>query len=183
VILCEGSTEVGALQRWWTDTAAVGLPSPEAAHIPIVGVGGHSSFGAYVEYLDAFGIPWAIIADGPALRPGSNLAKQLRNLGHLDAADPDPAADFEQLLPYWRAARVFTVAHTFGDDGSKAGEFEALLRRVDPQLLASVQAELGAHKKPQVGAVFAMEHPTPPVEVTELYRSIMECFGHTASLP
>jgi len=79
VILCEGATEVGALPRWWQAARSFGLRDPEMANIAVVDVGGHRGFGAYVRYLDAFGIPWAIVADGPALRgaarcPGSSLS-------------------------------------------------------------------------------------------------------------
>jgi hypothetical protein len=39
-------------------------------------------------------------------------------------------------------------------------KFEALRNRVDAALLAKVQDVVGASKKPQVGALFAAEHPT-----------------------
>jgi len=177
VILCEGSTEVGALQRWWSHPARPGLPSPEEANIPIISVGGDSGFGAYIEYLDAFGVPWAIVTDGPALRPTSKLAKQLRNHKHLPAPEPGSEDDFERWRTYWQSAGVFSFADQFGDDGTKAGEFEALLNRVDAVSLAKVQGVVGVSKKPQVGTLFAAEHPTPPSEVLALYESIMRWFG------
>ncbi len=177
VILCEGSTEVGALQRWWSHTASLGLPSLEEANIPLIGVGGDKGFGAYIEYLEAFGVPWAIVTDGPALRWTSTLAKQLRNRKLLPAPEPNSEDDFEQWRTYWQSAGAFTFADQFGDDGSKAGEFEALLERVDAALLAEVQDVTGTGKKPQVGALFAADHPTPPSEVFALYESIIGWFG------
>jgi hypothetical protein len=89
VILCEGPTEVGALPRWWRGTSGLKLRDPEAANIPIVSVGGDKWFRAYVRYLDDFGAPWAIVADGPALRRNSAPAKRLGNLKHRPRRQPN----------------------------------------------------------------------------------------------
>lgn len=176
VILCEGPTELGALPRWWRDTASIGLRDPEAGNIAIISVGGDAGFGAYVRYLDAFGVPWAIVADGPALRHNSKLAKQLGNLGHKPRTQPRDLDDFTLWRRYWQRAGVFTVAQQFGDDGSKSGEFEAFLGRVDQALLTRAQAEVGERNKPLVGAYFAAEHQQPPREVLELYKMIARRF-------
>jgi hypothetical protein len=173
VILCEGPTEVGALGKWWRNTSNLQLPTPEAANIPLVSVNGDNGFGGYIEYLDAFGIPWAAIADGPALRPGSVLAKQLRDHGHEPSVRRPDSSDFAEWRAYWAATGVFALADQFGDDGNKQGEFEAFLQRVDAGLLASVQAEIGHRSKPQLGALLAAGHPAMPAEVAELYRAIM----------
>ena len=119
VILCEGPTEVGALPRWWRDTSSLKLRDPEAANIPIISVGGDRGFGAYVRYLDAFGVPWAIVADGPALRRNSSLAKQLGPLKHLPRRQPIDDDDFARWRAYWQRAGVFTLASQFGDDGKQ----------------------------------------------------------------
>jgi hypothetical protein len=182
VILCEGPTEVGALTRWWSDTTTIRLRDPEAANIPVISVGGDSGFGAYVRYLDAFGIPWAIVADGPALRRNSHLAKQLRTLKHMPGKPPRDDDDFVQWRRYWQRAGVFTVAEQFGDDGKKGGEFEEFLRRVDQGLLVQAGAAVGEKNKPLVGAYFATEHPKPPAETLELYKKIARRFPHVVKL-
>ena len=121
--------------------------------------------------------PWVAIADGPALRPGSKLAQQLRRLGHL-SEDARPAIDdFEHWQSLWETSGIFTLADGFGGDPSKSGEFEALLEQIDATLLERVRAEIGPKSKPQIGAVFASEHPTPPAQVTALYQKIMHRFG------
>lgn len=178
VILCEGPTEIGALRRWWRDTTGIGLRDPESANIAIISVDGDAGFGTYVRYLDAFGIPWAIVADGPALRHNSKLAKQLANLKHKPRNPPADSADFALWRRYWQRAGVFTVARQFGDDGSKSGEFEAFLERVDPALMAQARAEAGQGSKPLVGAYFAAEYPKPPREITDLYKAITRRFPH-----
>jgi hypothetical protein len=178
VILCEGPTELGALPRWWRDTTSIGLRDPEAANVAIVSVGGDAGFGAYVRYLDAFGVPWAIVADGPALRYNSKLAKQLSNLSHRPRRQPSDQDDFAQWRKYWQRAGVFTLAGEFGDDGKKGGEFEAFLARIDQDLLAQAQAEVGEKNKPLVGAYFATEHPHPPREILDLYKAIARRFPH-----
>ena len=178
VILCEGPTELGALPRWWRDTAGINLRDPEAANIAIVSVGGDAGFGAYVRYLDAFGVPWAIVADGPALRQDSKLAKQLANLGYKPRNQPRDRNNFRAWRKYWQGAGVFTVAEEFGDDGSKGGEFEAFLGRVDQYLLTRATAEIGEKNKPIIGAYFAAEHPESPREILEMYKMIARRFPH-----
>jgi hypothetical protein len=171
VILCEGPTEVGALPRWWRESSRINLPDPQSANIPVISVDGDGGFGAYIRYLDAFDIPWAIVADGPTLRPTSKLAKQLRKLGRYPGEQPDEQEGFARWRKFWEDQSVFTLANQFGDDGSKLGEFEAYLERVDQALLGQVQSDVGKHK-PRVGACFAASHPEPPAEVLDLYGKI-----------
>jgi hypothetical protein len=171
VILCEGLTEVGALRQWWRDTSSLDLPSPEAVNTPILSVNGDSSFGPLIEYLDMFGIPWAAVVDGPALRPTSHLAKQMRKLNHQPSANQPDDDDFKGWQEYWAREGIFTLADRFGDDGSKGGEFEAFLRSTDSERLVKIHEEIGQQSKPQVGALFAAELP-PPDQVNELYRHI-----------
>ena len=112
------------------------LPGPAAANVSFVTVSGHSGYGRYIRFLDAFAIPWAAVADGSALRKSQKLASDLRELGHWPHV-PEPAdpQDFLQWRDFWEHAGVFTLADQFGDDGSKRGELEALLEQVDPALL------------------------------------------------
>ncbi|MEU5332122.1 TOPRIM nucleotidyl transferase/hydrolase domain-containing protein [Streptomyces asoensis] len=167
VILCEGASETGALGHWW-NAAAQG---PEAANVPLLDVGGQNNFGGYIKYLTAFGIPWAVIADGPALRGTSGLAKQLAKQGLRPPNPPDDANDFTAWANYWKTAGVFTLADQFGDDRSKSGELEAYLRRLDPQILD--QAQRDTTSKPRVGALFAARYPHgTPHEVAALYKSV-----------
>jgi hypothetical protein len=137
--LCQGPTELGALPRWWPDTTSLKVRDPGAANIPVISVGADKGFGAYVRYIDAFGIPWAVVADGPALRRNRALAKQLADLKHLPRRQPDDCDDFTAWRGYWQRAGVFTLADQFGDDGTKGGEFEAFLNRVDQALLAKTR--------------------------------------------
>ncbi|MFE2426991.1 TOPRIM nucleotidyl transferase/hydrolase domain-containing protein [Streptomyces sp. NPDC059373] len=168
VILCEGASETGALGQWWNTATQLG---PEAANVPLLDVGGQNNFGGYINYLTAFGIPWAVIADGPALRDNSALAKQLAKQRLRPPNPPDDANDFTAWTNYWKSAGVFTLADQFGDDGSKAGELEAYLRRLDPQIFD--QAQRDTTSKPRVGALFATRYPhgTPP-EVAALYKNV-----------
>ena len=172
VILCEGQTEIGALPRWWHKARAAGLPGASAANVSFISVSGHSGYGRYIRFLDAFAIPWAAVADGPALRNGQKLPLDLRELGHWPER-PEPAGteDFAQWRSFWEHAGVFTLAGQFGDDGSKRGELEALLEQIDPELLARAIRESGG-SKPRAGAYFAAYHPDPPAAVLGLYKKI-----------
>lgn len=177
VILCEGQTEVGALPRWWHNASAAGLPDPAAANIAFISVLGHSGYGAYLMFLDAFAIPWAIVSDGPALRKGQKLPLDLQKSGHWSEL-PEPADinDFTQWRSFWEQVGVFTLSGQFGDDGSKRGELEALLEQIDPELLARANRETGG-SKPRAGAYFVAYHPDPPDAVLDLFKKIAGYLG------
>jgi hypothetical protein len=159
VVLCEGQTEIGALPRWWRNARTGGLPDPGAASIAFTSVYGHSGYGRYIRFLDAYAIPWVIIADGPALRMGQKLPLDMREYGHWPL-EPEPADihDFTRWRDFWEHSGVFTLASQFGDDGSKSGELEALLHQIDPDMLAQAQKESGGSKS-RAGAYFAASHP------------------------
>jgi len=176
VILCEGPTDAGALRRWWRGAAKVGLPAPGDANIPVISVDGQNNYGPYLRLLHAFGIPWAVVADGPALRRTSQLAKDLDNLGLLPDTLPDDEDDFASCREAWESAGVFSFAVQFGDDHGKGGEFEVFLRDIDEGLFDRIRAELG-RSKPRVGARFAAEHPEPPAAVLEMYTRIASRLG------
>jgi hypothetical protein len=94
----------------------------------------------------------------------------------LPRRPPDDDDDFTAWSAHWQRAGVFTLADQFGDDGTKNGEFEAFLNRVDEALLAETRNRLGDRNKPLVGAYFADKHPQPPREVLELYKQISRRF-------
>jgi energy-coupling factor transporter ATP-binding protein EcfA2 len=178
-VLCEGQTEVGALPRWWNNAHAVGLPDLGITNVSFVGVDGHNGYGAYIRFLDAYGIPWVIVSDGPGLRKGQRLRQDMRELGHWpDVPEPSNDQDFAQWRSFWERAGVFTLATRFGDDGSKSGEFEALLRQIDVELLGKAMTETGK-SKPRAGAYFAAAHPELPDPVRDLFRRIAEYLHFT----
>jgi hypothetical protein len=179
VILCEGLTEVRALPAWWRDTGETGLRDPEASNIPIISVDSHTRFGAYARYLDAFGVPWAIVVDGPALRGSSKMAGQMKEVRRFPSVVPNDPDDFAAWRHSWESVGVFTLAQEFGDEGSKGGEFEAFLREVDKNLLDRIQDEVGRGSKPVAASLFVAEHPEPPEAVLDLYRKIALWFGPT----
>jgi hypothetical protein len=147
----------------------VARPSPEAVNIPILSVNGDSSFGPLIEYLDMFGIPWAAVVDGPALRPTSHLAKQMRKLDHQPSANHDD--DFKGWQEYWAREGIFTLADRFGDDGSKGGEFEAFLRSTDSDRLCQDPQGDRPAEQTTSGCTICRRAP-PPDQVNELYRHI-----------
>ncbi len=119
----------------------------------------------------------AVVVDGPALRGGSDMARQLAGLGRFPGTTPDDPDEFAGWRKCWESVGVFSLAQGFGDDGGKGGEFEAFLRGVDADLLARIQADVGRGGKPVAGALFVAEHPEPPGEVLDLYRKLAEWFG------
>jgi hypothetical protein len=172
-VLCEGATEVSALGTWWESSSN----PPSSANIALIDVGGDKAFGRYIEFLQAFNIPWVIVADGPALHPGSDMHQQLAAQGLIPDAEPDSTrAVFEEWKAFWEGQGVFSMADVFGNDGSQAGEFEAYLKRLNPQLLSQVGRE---RSKPRIGAAFASQHPMPK-DVADLYALIRYRLAPTA---
>src|SRR5260370_33076042 len=108
------------------------------------------------------------------------MPKQLAGPGPFPAPVPADLGEFAGWRKSWESAGVFTVALEFGADGSKGGEFEAFLRRVDEDLLLRVQKEVGRDRKPLVASPFAAEHPEPPEEVLDLYRQGARRLGPAA---
>jgi hypothetical protein len=90
--------------------------------------------------------------------------------------EPGDEQDFIQWREFWERAGVFTLASQFGDDGSKSGELEALLKQVDPELLTQAQRESGGSKS-RAGSYFAACHPEPPAVVLGLCKKITEYLG------
>ncbi|MEU4065892.1 AAA family ATPase [Streptomyces wedmorensis] len=171
VILCEGATELGALGHWWRD-APRDLGDPDGSNITLIDVGGDANFGGYINYLDSFGIPWAVVADGPALKANSKLHRQLKKMDRVAVEAPEENADFATWLAFWNSVGVFTVADTFGTPSDKAGEIEAFLARLDSSLWAKVCEEQTG--KPRQGAAFAAACQPVPEEVEALYRGIRQ---------
>lgn len=172
VVLCEGDTEVGALSHWWSNPTDVDPePTPDAANVALLDVGGHNGFRRYTDLLDAFAIPWVIVCDGPALAPEGPLAKQYAKSARLAPADSTQDRVFADSAAAWRNVGVFTFADQYGNDGTKGGEFERYLKRLNPDRAAEVQ---GSYPKSKVrqGQAFAAEHDCPP-GVTSAWRDIL----------
>lgn len=158
VLLVEGETEVGAFGRWFNDAKVVGGSDKgaEALNLVIISVDGDWNFGPYVSYLEHLQIPWAILADGPALSPDyeHSLSKSLtidpatsRAPTVLVGMKPE-SPEFGHWRSYWLANGVFTVAETFGlkekgekfeGDSEASGEVERFFSILDDELWASVK--------------------------------------------
>lgn len=176
VVLVEGPTEFAALTHWWDDgvSDAYGtLPTPDERNVLLLSVDGHYSFGGFVSLADRLGVPWAILADGPALLPASALAKQLQKMGH---AVPVGEGELAEVRKDWTVIGVHTLAESFGDDGSKSGELEAFFSRVDAEKLEEVQRDVGAKKGIRVGAAFADAVPAP-AEIAALWAQLLDRLG------
>lgn len=162
VILCEGSTELGALGHWWRDGAA-GLDDPQGANIALVDVpvATTTSVAASTTWKRSRfpGRLWPTVPHSG--QPAGS--KQLRKLG---LAPPDRRPDdddaFQVWRVYWNRTGVFTVADTFGGDPGKSGEFEAFLERIDEDLLERTRA-IHRKSKPRIGTAFAAAHPEVPL--------------------
>ncbi|MBQ1052734.1 AAA family ATPase [Micromonospora sp. C51] len=176
VVLFEGATDLAAIRRW-LDGGVVDnngpLPTPDERNVVFLSVDGQTAFGAFADLAERLGVPWAIIADGPAMRPGSRMARKLAKLGK---PVPQSGARLADVREAWAAEGIFTLADEFGDDGSKGGELEVFLERLDERTLCQVRRDVGAHKGARVGAAFADAMAVPP-EVVTLWAALLGTLG------
>jgi energy-coupling factor transporter ATP-binding protein EcfA2 len=168
VVFVEGPTEVDVFEVWLAQADAQDLPTPESAHVVFVSVGGDERFPKFARLLEGLGIPYAIVADGPAFRPGGSLSK-------LPAAPPGGSDDepFDDARERWAVHRVRTLAVQFGigDDKGK-GEIEEFFERVDSETWAKVSNSCGRKDKPLLGYHFAAQVQVPDV-VLGLWRDLL----------
>ncbi|GAA1662542.1 AAA family ATPase [Catellatospora bangladeshensis] len=173
LVIFEGPTDVAAFSRWLADGAMTNdgqrLPSPGERNIAFVAGGGDSTFGSLAGLADELGVPWAIVTDGPAMQPASNLAKQLTKLRRTV---PLGGSTLTDVVNGWAKVGVHTLADQFGADGTKGGEIEAFFQRTDPAALAQAQRDVGNKKSPRVGAAFADAVPIPS-QVVELWAALL----------
>jgi len=183
VVLVEGETELGAFDKWFEDVNSTpdSDRSPESLNLQILSVGGDRLFGPYVAYLEACGIPWAIICDGPVLSPnyqgGSPLVEQLRLVGLLPALTGAPNADgsFEDWKMFWAKHRVHTLADQFGgleaNSKDRSGEIEHFFESRDSTRWLEAKA-MFPKSKVRAGHAFAETVPCPAT-VKEIYLSLV----------
>ncbi|MFC5941700.1 AAA family ATPase [Micromonospora harpali] len=183
VILLEGDTELGVFGAWFADPAATGdsASTPDSLNYLLLVVGSDSAFGAYVSYLNAVHVPWAIICDGPVLSPKykTPLLNQLQQANVNLSDHPDVDAPFANWKSFWVDHGVFTTADQFGgvaNDKDKSGEIEAFLQRADGDLWRQIQAQFGKSKI-RAGLAFAERvnlsaHPDQQREVADIWSAI-----------
>jgi ABC-type molybdenum transport system ATPase subunit/photorepair protein PhrA len=166
-LLVEGDTDLGALGIWLPALASQSnLPSPDSLNLVIAAVGGDASFTVYVNYLEAFGIPWSVLCDGKVLHQdySHSLCKQLPNLP--SDGRPVDKDDLDGWLRYWESVGVFTLAESFDE------EIEATLRRISDTVWAESKKRHG-QSKVRAGRAFA-EKTSPPGRLTEIYSAILK---------
>jgi ABC-type branched-subunit amino acid transport system ATPase component len=168
-ILLEGESDFGALEQWLANGSSTGDPTPHQLNVVLVDVGGDASFGRFATYLDAFGIPWVIVCDGPALNPrrAHSLCGQIGRA--LPALRPTDLEDFSAWRDYWAKHGVYTLAENFNE------EIEQPLERVDPEAWQTAKDKF-PKSKIRAARAFA-ERTDPPERVLEVYRLALEYLG------
>ncbi|MEW1952804.1 AAA family ATPase [Terrabacter sp. NPDC080008] len=177
VVLVEGDTDLGLIEGWTSQPLRVNgreLPPRDSANIALLSVDGATNFPAHAGLLQALQIPFAILADGPALNPDSRPARGLAERG---VNVPIGGKTLGDVRDAWEQSGVFTLADHFGDDGSKSGEIEAFLERVNAGAYKEVRQVTGARKGRVVGAAFASEVLAPEA-FTQLWTRILDFLNH-----
>jgi ABC-type molybdenum transport system ATPase subunit/photorepair protein PhrA len=168
IVLTEGETEFGALPVWWRKSD-LNRP-PESLNLVVFAVTGDTYFETYVRFAEAYDIPWAIVCDGKALKPGTKgVIAQLRRAG----TTPRPpnlaaAATFEDAARAAAQHGVFTLATDWTDN---AEAFEAFLNTAVPRQL-ELATDLVGSSKHRVGRWIALNTECPAA-VARLYRDIV----------
>jgi len=185
VVLLEGDTDYGAFSTWFSSTTVVGSRdnTRDAHNRALIVADSDKNFGAWVSFLRAFGIPWAILCDGPVLSPAreTSLFEQLSQAGVHFGQAPARDAPFAEWKAFWEGNGAFTVADQFGgvtkNDPDKGGEIEAFFSRVDPDRWQAVQQRY-PKSKIRAGYAFAEEinltdHPHRLHELQRLWHAMI----------
>jgi energy-coupling factor transporter ATP-binding protein EcfA2 len=180
VVLVEGGTELGALPEWFGKSATAQRHGPpDALNVTIFSVDGDRSFGTFVDFLHAIGVPWAIISDGSAYRFGTGrrqIFEQVLGSGIDDTilqkavteATSGRAPSFTELREIGERSGIFTLA----DGWDPAVEsFEKFIDTVAPHQLAAAATIVG-RSKPRQGRHIAAATACPPA-VDELYAKLL----------
>ncbi|MFI4993111.1 MAG: ATP-dependent endonuclease [Solirubrobacterales bacterium] len=173
-LLVEGDTEFGALDIWLSRVASEeGILSPYDLNLVIAAADGDGAFGTYASYLDMFGVPWAILSDGKALKPCDRNALCRQLAGKLTNDPPAEDAGFAAWQRYWATQGVYTLAESFDE------EIELAFRRVDEAVWNDVKKQHG-RSKVRAGRAFA-EQVGSPEQLGEIYLAMLEHLGLTAA--
>jgi ABC-type multidrug transport system ATPase subunit len=161
VLLVEGREDEAALRVWLPQMIEHGLPSPEEVHVLVLNVDGDTEFGNYTNMLDQLGVPYGVLADGPAFRNGA-----LDRLPRVPVLADTDNNDFSDLVARWRAVNVHTLAADFAD------EIAAFFERTNPQ----VWAETIADGKVRRANHFASCVPAPD-PIVDLWKTFLGAVG------
>lgn len=113
VILVEGETETGALDKWFLSSAVGKGKTFSDLNLSVYWVEGKPNFPFYMHFLQALGIPWVIICDGDAIPPNTNkhiwnTLKSLKRIGEADEVF-NTTASFQELKTLAERAGVYTA--------------------------------------------------------------------------
>jgi hypothetical protein len=174
VVLVEGPTEVNAFETWLSRSGEHGLPTPESSHVVFLSVGGDERFAKHARLMEILGIPYAIVADGPAFDNDKALSK----LPDAAPAPADPNTEsFMEAVTRWEPYRVRTLATEFGTGSRRGrGEIEAFFESVDTTVWEEVKQDPGRKDKPLLGYRFASRTPVPS-RIAELWRLLRQDLG------
>ncbi len=161
VLLVEGNTDAGLARVWFEQQAT---PTAAAANILIISVDSETGFSPHMRLMDKLGVPWAVLADGPAL---------YNSLPRYNPAAPSD--DFEAAKRFWREQGVFTLAEEFGIGERRGhGEIEKFLRDYDSSAF-ELASNIGGRSKPRVGEIYAHRVPMPP-QFAEIWSEVVSRF-------
>jgi ABC-type lipoprotein export system ATPase subunit len=166
VILVEGDTETAALSEWFPRIATSGGTTLDDLGVALYAVGGKNDFGFFIRFLHAFGVPWAVIADGDALVSNPSLWNALRDAGAASASPAAPA-DFAEVRRNVAAVGVFTA------NDSPSADFE-LIPEVDAYIKDPAY-RLPTRSKVRDGRQIGRNIPCPP-SVEEVLCQVMARF-------
>ena len=120
VIAVEGEPEQVLLRAFLNNSAIVGADATlDSLDYLVVDVHGQTRFGPYLDIFIGFDIPFVILANGPALRPGSRLDT---DLGERAIFVPRLRSNesFNTRRPTCQRGGLFTLASTYGPPRGKA---------------------------------------------------------------
>lgn len=120
VIAAEGESERVLLSHVLNDPTVTGDGRTlESRGYQVIDVEGEARFGAYLEVLIGFQVPFVVLIDGPGLRHDSHLARFLTQRGVALAAARSNES-FRSRRQRSASHGIFTLAESFGGRSAKA---------------------------------------------------------------
>lgn len=163
-LLFEGGSELAAVPLWYLKSTGHRFDEERTA---VLDVGGHYSFGTFVEFCRTFEIPWAIVCDGSIIADASakGLEAQLRKAGvRLPKRLP---SRFEDRAARLQEHGVFTLVTSASESFEEIPGVRLLW--------AKVQKEADG-KKPLASLLIAERFGCPPA-LEEMFQGIRAHFG------
>lgn len=171
VVLLEGDTELGVLPGWFgSSKTSRRAGTPQNLGLAFQVVGSDTAYRAMVRLLDAWQIPWVIVADGSVFNPSrrDQILAQIRNERASPGESSLAGKSFQEVVARCEPAGAFTLATGWEREVEC---IEAFFTAAVPTAYAEAERRFPSSKVLR-GRDLALTASCPP-EVDALYAKLL----------